>query len=140
MNRLKRIKIFSLNPVLPLRSRIVSSKPLESAGKAQEPWAEERVIRDWPAAGLIPSQADECPVVGAAFPGHRAGKITVGYASKGAGWTLSVSDDGVGMPADQASARPGLGTSIIEALAKQLDATVAVASVDRGTSVSIVRV
>lgn len=73
-----------------------------------------------------------------AFPGHRAGKITVGYASKGAGWTLSVIDDGVGMPTDKASAKPGLGTSIIEALAKQLDARVAVASVDPGTSVSIV--
>jgi two-component sensor histidine kinase len=73
-----------------------------------------------------------------AFPGHRAGKIMVGYASKGTGWSLSVSDNGVGMPADAASAKPGLGTSIIEALAKQLDAKVLIANVRPGTSVSIV--
>jgi two-component sensor histidine kinase len=73
-----------------------------------------------------------------AFPGHRAGKITVGYTAKGAGWTLSVEDNGVGMPVDAASAKPGLGTSIIEALAKQLDATVEIAGARPGTSVSIV--
>jgi two-component sensor histidine kinase len=73
-----------------------------------------------------------------AFPGHRAGEIRVGYASQGTDWTLSVSDDGVGMPADPASARPGLGSSIIEALAKQLDARVRVTNNHPGTSVSIV--
>jgi len=73
-----------------------------------------------------------------AFPGHRAGKIMVGYASKGRHWTLSVSDDGVGMPTDAASAKPGLGTSIIEALSRQLDARVEIADAHPGTSVSII--
>jgi two-component sensor histidine kinase len=73
-----------------------------------------------------------------AFPGHRAGRIMVGYASKGRHWTLSVSDDGVGMPTDAASAKPGLGTSIIEALSRQLDARVEIADAHPGTSVSII--
>jgi len=73
-----------------------------------------------------------------AFPGHRAGKITVAYTAKGPDWTLSVSDNGVGMPANPESAKPGLGTSIIEALAKQLEASVEIAGARPGTSVSIV--
>src|SRR6185503_11546103 len=33
-----------------------------------------------------------------AFPGHRPGKIVVDYKSHGPNWTLSVSDNGIGMP------------------------------------------
>jgi two-component sensor histidine kinase len=68
----------------------------------------------------------------------RAGRIVVGYRSRGPGWTLSVSDNGVGMPKDPASMRPGLGTSIIEALAKQLEAEVKVSDAGPGTVVSII--
>ncbi len=75
-----------------------------------------------------------------AFPGHREGAISVGYHSVGDDWTLSVSDNGVGMPIDPASSKPGLGTSIVEALAKQLGAEVVVASNDPGTAVSVVHV
>ncbi|RJF93181.1 sensor histidine kinase [Sphingomonas cavernae] len=73
-----------------------------------------------------------------AFPGHRHGKISVDYQSCGAEWTLSVSDDGIGMPVDPGSGRPGLGTSIVEAIAKQLDARVRIADANPGTAVSIV--
>jgi two-component sensor histidine kinase len=73
-----------------------------------------------------------------AFPGHRAGKIVVKYESHGRSWTLSVGDNGIGMPQGSASGRPGLGTNIIEALAKRLDAEVRVASANSGTTVSIV--
>ncbi|HZK99601.1 MAG TPA: histidine kinase dimerization/phosphoacceptor domain -containing protein [Caulobacteraceae bacterium] len=73
-----------------------------------------------------------------AFPGRRTGKISVAYASDGPKWTLSVDDDGVGMPADAASLKPGLGTSIVEALAKQLHARVHVADANPGTAVSVV--
>jgi two-component sensor histidine kinase len=73
-----------------------------------------------------------------AFPGHRAGKIVVKYGSHGPNWILSVSDNGIGMPRDLVSGKPGLGTNIIEALAKRLDAKVQVASADPGTVVSIV--
>ncbi|QNA84865.1 histidine kinase [Sphingomonas sp. So64.6b] len=73
-----------------------------------------------------------------AFPGTRHGVITVGYQSDGHSWTLSVRDDGVGMPVGESPAKPGLGTSIVEALAKQLRADVMVADADPGTYVSIV--
>jgi two-component sensor histidine kinase len=73
-----------------------------------------------------------------AFPGHRAGKIVVEYKSHGPNWTLSVSDNGIGMPPEHGSGKPGLGTNIVEALAKRLDAEVQVADTGPGTAVSIV--
>lgn len=73
-----------------------------------------------------------------AFPGGRHGRILVEYHGAGPAWSLSVADDGVGMPADPASARPGLGTSLVEALAKQLQASVQIADADPGVAVSIV--
>jgi two-component sensor histidine kinase len=75
-----------------------------------------------------------------AFPGGRHGKITVDYQSHGPNWTLSVADNGVGMPEDPASATPGLGTSIVEALARQLRARVQVADAKPGTDVSIIHI
>jgi two-component sensor histidine kinase len=73
-----------------------------------------------------------------AFPGGRHGKIEVRYASDSLSWTLSVSDDGVGMPKDAPSATAGLGTSIVAALARQLDADVAIAETNPGTTVSLI--
>jgi two-component sensor histidine kinase len=70
-----------------------------------------------------------------AFPGQRPGKIVVGYEGLGPDWRLSVSDDGVGMHA--ARAKPGLGTSIVEALGHQLRAEVDVADAHPGTRVSV---
>lgn len=73
-----------------------------------------------------------------AFPGrNRGGAITVDYRSDGPAWTLTVGDDGVGMPADHVDSPPGLGTGIVEALSKQLDATVKVTNLDPGTRVEI---
>ena len=73
-----------------------------------------------------------------AFPRHRHGKILVGYRSDGLAWTLSVRDTGIGMPADPSDAQPGLGTGIVAALARQLDATVRIAPANPGTIVSII--
>ena len=72
-----------------------------------------------------------------AFPQGRSGKIVIDYASRGPDWTLSVSDDGIGMP-DKSD--PGLGTSIIDALARQLRARIIVAPAFPGTIVSLVHV
>jgi two-component sensor histidine kinase len=73
-----------------------------------------------------------------AFPGHRAGKIMVQYQSRGPDWTLSVRDNGIGMPSASESGKPGLGTNIVEALAKRLEAKVEVCGADPGTAVSII--
>ena len=72
------------------------------------------------------------------YPGERGGRILVSYGSDPQGWTLSVRDDGVGMSDTPANTTPGLGTSIIEALAHQLDAAVTVETGDGGTTVSVV--
>ncbi len=73
-----------------------------------------------------------------AFPRHRKGTIIVDYGADGPAWTLSVSDTGVGMSLGSVNAKPGLGTGIVEALAKQLGASVSVASANPGTVVSII--
>jgi len=72
-----------------------------------------------------------------AFPGGRPGGIVVGYHSQGANWILSVTDNGVGMPKDAASQTPGLGTSIVAALASQLKSRVQVVEAHPGTTVSL---
>ncbi|HEY5412564.1 MAG TPA: sensor histidine kinase [Caulobacteraceae bacterium] len=73
-----------------------------------------------------------------AFPEDKGGAIVVGYKSDRSGWTLSVSDDGVGMAKGVTPAKAGLGTSIVEALARQLDAKVTVVAGASGTIVSVV--
>lgn len=73
-----------------------------------------------------------------AFPGGRGGNIVVGYESDTPDWALTVSDDGVGLPTGEVPAKAGLGTSIVQALAQQIGATVDVADTDPGTRVSIV--
>jgi len=73
-----------------------------------------------------------------AFPGHQPGRILVTYRSDMSGWALSVEDNGVGMPEASEGARTGLGTSIVEALAKQLQARVENTDTNPGAMVSIV--
>jgi two-component sensor histidine kinase len=72
-----------------------------------------------------------------AFPADRGGNILVSYISQAPDWTLSVADDGVGMGQGAAS-KAGLGTSIVEALAKQLKATISISDAAPGTRVSVV--
>jgi two-component sensor histidine kinase len=77
-----------------------------------------------------------------AYPAGQGGTILVGYTSLRDGWTLTVSDDGVGMGGKSTEARAGLGSSIVTALAAQLGATIVVstarpATARPGTVVSI---
>jgi two-component system, sensor histidine kinase PdtaS len=75
-----------------------------------------------------------------AFPKQAANnKIIVSFAANERGWLLSVSDNGVGMPAGKVRAKPGLGTGIVEALSKQLEATVTVIDAKPGTRVEVRR-
>ena len=67
-----------------------------------------------------------------------AGQIIVDYQTAGTDWKLSVSDNGDGKPDGAfAEGKSGLGTGIVKALAKQLDARVATSTGASGTSVSI---
>jgi two-component sensor histidine kinase len=63
------------------------------------------------------------------------GKITVTFETEGEDWTLAVVDDGIGMPTGPNKANPGLGSSLIEALAQKLDADIVVAGANPGTKV-----
>ena len=65
-------------------------------------------------------------------------QIAVGFAIAGTNWKLSVADNGIGAPVGVfAQAKSGLGTSIVNALAQQLEARVDVASSNQGTSVLV---
>jgi two-component sensor histidine kinase len=76
-----------------------------------------------------------------AFPVDKAdAQVLVTYESAGANWKLVVSDNGIGKSADTVPERPGgLGTVIVQALVKQLQAQMAVLSTAGGMSVSISR-
>jgi chemotaxis protein methyltransferase CheR len=75
-----------------------------------------------------------------AFPdGRKGGTVVVRYEVNGTDWNLSVSDNGAGKRDTAASspAKGGLGTSLVNALAHQLDATVKPVSSVEGVNVSI---
>jgi chemotaxis protein methyltransferase CheR len=73
-----------------------------------------------------------------AFPKKKDGAIVVSYKVADADWKLTVSDNGVGKPDLGASQKKGgLGTSLVQSLAKQLDAQVDIVSDPHGRAVSI---
>jgi two-component sensor histidine kinase len=74
-----------------------------------------------------------------AFPDDKIDhRITVAYNVAGTNWELLVADNGIGKPAGLfAQAKAGLGTSIVKALAQQLDARVDISSGPQGTIVSV---
>jgi two-component sensor histidine kinase len=69
------------------------------------------------------------------FPGAAEGEILVSYDAQNSGWRLSIADNGSGPSNDPQ--HTGLGTSIVEALAHQLNATVRKTSGPQGTTVTI---
>lgn len=74
-----------------------------------------------------------------AFPGERKNAaIVVSYKVSDSDWELMVSDNGDGRPNQSPNQQKGgLGTSLVKALAKQLDATVEIASDFHGTATTI---
>jgi PAS domain S-box-containing protein len=72
------------------------------------------------------------------FPDEAGGQIDVSYKCEGPTWTLSICDNGVGMPKVRSKAIAGLGTSIVQALASQLGAIVEVTKGGPGTRVEVV--
>jgi len=75
-----------------------------------------------------------------AFPGGRDGAVCVDYQLTSPGWTLSVSDDGIGRPPPSPTARVGLGTSVVEALGKQLGAKVVISDAGPGARIALVNI
>jgi two-component sensor histidine kinase len=74
-----------------------------------------------------------------AFPKDRPdGQVVVSYQIDGSDWKLVVSDNGIGKPDVVATpAKGGLGTTLVKALAQQLDARVDFVSGPGGTIVSV---
>ena len=111
-------------------SRPISLKVDADAGTA--------VSRDAVSIGLIVTEL----VMNAlkhAFRGEKLdAAIVVSYKVAGTDWKLTVSDNGVGKPDVSAGdTKPGLGTSLVKALTRQLEAFVEIASDSHGTAVSI---
>jgi PAS domain S-box-containing protein len=74
-----------------------------------------------------------------AFPGEKSdAAILVAYKVADTDWKLTISDNGIGKSAPSTNQKKGgLGTSLVQSLAKQLDAQVDIASDSHGTTVSI---
>ena len=73
------------------------------------------------------------------FPNGSNGHIEVAFVRDAVDWRLSVSDDGVGRPSSPAiGVRPGLGTSIVEALARNLGAKVEIGLPGRGATTAVI--
>ena len=74
-----------------------------------------------------------------AFPiGHPNAQVLVSYETSGSNWQLVVSDNGVGKPVGNTTpTKVGLGTSLVKALAQQLEAQVVIVNNPTGVSVSI---
>ena len=74
-----------------------------------------------------------------AFPDKASGLIDVRYESSPSAWRLSVSDDGIGISRklSEAPLRVGLGTSILEALTRQLGGHLVTSANSPGTTVSL---
>lgn len=64
--------------------------------------------------------------------------VVVTYERNNSDWRLTVTDNGSGMTRDAGqTAKTGLGTSLVQALANQLDAKINITSTGAGTSVAI---
>jgi chemotaxis protein methyltransferase CheR len=67
--------------------------------------------------------------------------VIVSFDVNGSDWKLVVSDNGIGKSIETtATAGSGLGSSLIKALAHQLDAKVDIVSSPRGRSVAVTHV
>jgi chemotaxis protein methyltransferase CheR len=76
-----------------------------------------------------------------AFPDDRASaRIRVTFEMAKSDWKLTVSDNGTGrVPSEAPEPRSGLGTALISALAKQLEAQISEVSTKNGLTVAVTR-
>ena len=94
--------------------------------------------RDAESLGLIVTELVINSLKHAFTENSKDGQITVSYDTAGTDWKLTIADNGVGNP-DGVFAQPktGLGTGIVKALAKQLDAQLVTSSGPQGTTVTV---
>jgi chemotaxis protein methyltransferase CheR len=116
-------------------SMIGESRPAKLTIAGDEGWA---VPGDAVSLGLIVTEL----VINAlkhAFPGpNKIATVNVNYEVNGTHWKLSVSDNGAGRARSEGPApKGGLGTSLVAALAHQLDAQVLIVSSSTGMHVSV---
>jgi two-component sensor histidine kinase len=114
-------------------SMIGESRPLSLEARADDAVVSSR---EAVSLGLIVTEL----VINAlkhAFPPGRGGLILVAYEVEPSGWTLSVSDDGVGMMSNASPPKIGLGTTVVQALAQQLGAEVVISNAAPGVRVAI---
>ena len=75
-----------------------------------------------------------------AFPEpRRSGRVQITFEKAESDWKLTVADNGVGRGAEKAPASTGLGTALIGALAKQLEAQISESSTAKGVTVEVTR-
>lgn len=72
-----------------------------------------------------------------AFPDQATGTIVIDYSSSGRDWSLSITDNGIGMSTGNGAPKAGLGTGIVEALAKNLKGEIKLGDANPGTAVTI---
>ena len=94
--------------------------------------------RDAESLGLITTELVINSLKHAFTDDTKDGRIIVAFDVSGTNWKLSVADNGAGRPDGMfAQAKSGLGTGIVTALAKQLDAKLDTVSGPTGTTVSV---
>lgn len=116
-------------------SMIGESRPATITVTADQGWA---LSAEAVSLGLIVTEL----VINAlkyAFPDQKkSATVMVAYEVHGTNWKLSVSDNGVGRAENSGPpAKGGLGTSLVQALAHQLDAQVEIVNSANGMSVSV---
>lgn len=73
-----------------------------------------------------------------AYPEHASGAVEVAFRRTAQGWTLSVSDTGVGLPPDFDPARSrGVGMRVVSALVRRLDAMLSFISAPPATRFTV---
>jgi two-component sensor histidine kinase len=94
--------------------------------------------RDAESLGLITTELVINSLKHAFSADSKDGQIIVAFDVSGTDWRLSVADNGAHRPDEVlAQAKPGLGTGIVTALAKQLEAKLDTVSGPAGTTVSV---
>jgi two-component sensor histidine kinase len=119
------------------RSMIADARPIELSVNAAEGAVGSAVAVS---LGLLVTEL----VINAlkhAFPHNASGsQVRIIYELAGTSWKLTVSDNGVGAPDENVRvgrSKSGLGTSIVNAIAQQLDARVNVSTGPEGTTISV---